>query len=85
MAKRKYRVEFDYMEVDGSKRAGKMTIPLSPAARHTADGLEGPWIIEGAPFMGELDEYEVAMLTARPGVYFNPGWRFKVTGDKKDG
>jgi len=79
----KYRVEFEYIEVDGSKRKDKMTIPLSPQSVNRltdkVNELVGPWIIEGEPFEGELEDYEVAILRQRPGVSYSPAWRFAVT------
>lgn len=83
----KYRVEFEYIEVDGSVRDEEMTVPLSPASAHTQvmqgdgtarDELVGPWIEKGQPYVGNLEDYEVAYLRSRPGVLFSPAWRFRV-------
>lgn len=89
MASKRYRVEFQYIEADGSVRADKMTVPLSTSSgykRIEVEGrlletkeLEGPWIVEGKPYEGELSDEDLARLRMRPGKEFSAAWRFEVT------
>lgn len=83
----KCRVSFEYIEVDGSVRQDKMTIPLSPQSNHvqvklsdgtTRDELDGPWVVKGEPFEGELTDEEIVLLKSRPGTFFSAAWRFQV-------
>jgi hypothetical protein len=76
----KYRVEFRYIETDGSVNETPRTIPLSPASFTDAmNRLQGPWVIEGKPYEGPLEDYEVALLRALPSKEYNPHWRFTIT------
>lgn len=83
MAKGTYRVEFKYFETDGTERKEPMTVPLSPASKHdVVDGKDiyvGPWLFEGKPYEGELDDEEVEMLNMLPGKVYSPHWRFTVS------
>ena len=84
----KYRVEFEYVETDGSVRKEAMTVPLSPASQVVqllkavgvvdSEKLEGPWIVDGKPYQGDLADDEVARLRMLPGKEFSAHWRFTV-------
>lgn len=79
MAKKQYKVDFAYIETDGSTRKEPMTVPLSPFCHVDDEGaLVGPWIITGKTYDGPLDDEEVAILKMLPGKEYNPHWRFTV-------
>lgn len=68
---RKVRVDFSYVESDGSLREGEMFVPLSPSRsttrQDTIDGKPvdtrvGPWASLSEPVEVELDDEEIAAL-----------------------
>jgi len=86
-----HKVEFEYIETEGEIRKEPQTIPIGEGARHlqekteSADGvrlkdrLEGPWVINGEPYVGPLTDAELKWLHMLPGKSFNAHWRFVVS------
>lgn len=88
---KKVRVEFKYIESDGSVRESEMFVPLSLSRSDvgeevlTQDGKvtgvnhvrTGPWVSPSQPFVGELDEGEIARLTSLRGPHLH--WQFSIT------
>lgn len=89
-----YRVEFSYIETDGSVREGEMRVPIGANALHRQGRItrdesgaaveveqvyEGPWVSNLAPYEGPLTDDELRWLAMLPGKDFSAHWRFSVT------